>query len=157
MDFGNILPVIIVAIYIYSLFGKKKADGKETPVPEKSPLKIIFQTLAKQLKQYAETVKKNEERQMKHQPSPEKRVLPKTRTMITADKKKEIMPDLSLEADEILEEVLLDIPTGKIDKKKKMENRLRQSASPKNIRNAMAWSEILGPPVALKKNQRTNF
>jgi len=162
MEFQNIVPFIILVIYIFSLFGKKKTDWKDTSVPEKYSLKSIIQTIAKQIREHAEAVKKNEARQKRQQPDLEKRSQPKTEAVIDTGKKEEIALDLSAEnvtllhgTAKVMEKVLTDDSMRKEDQKIALdEGGFESSFSLKSLRNAVVWSEILGPPVALKEKHR---
>jgi hypothetical protein len=162
MEFQNIIPFIVLGIYILSLFGKRKAANKDTPGQEKSALKSIIQTIAKQLKDHAEATRRNEERKQRPEQEFVQRALPKTNAVIENDKDEEIEIDLPIEdhfaldeKDEILEEVLLDVPVTKIEGKENQEGILFQpSISVKNLQEAVVWSEILGPPVAFREDHR---
>jgi hypothetical protein len=149
-------------IYILSLFGKKKIDGKEASVPEKYSLKSIFQAIAKQLKEHAEAAQRNESRKKRQQPDFEKRSQPKTGVAIDTGKKEEITLELSAKnvtllhkTAEVMEKVLIDDSMQKEDQKIALdEGGFESSFSLKSLRNAVVWSEILGPPVALKEKHR---
>lgn len=162
MEFQNIVPFIILVIYIFSLFGKKKTDGKEASVPEKYSLKSIIQAIAKQLREHAEASKRNEARKKRQQPDLEKRSQPKTGAVIDTGKKEEIAIDLSAEnvtslheTAEVMEKVRIDASMRKDDQKSVLdEGGFESSFSLKSLRNAVVWSEILGPPVALKEIHR---
>ena len=68
MEFQNILPFIILGIYILSLVGKRKKAGKESPAQETSALKSIVQTIAKQWKEQVEAARSDGELQTRGQP-----------------------------------------------------------------------------------------
>ncbi len=162
MEFQNIVPFIVLVIYILSLFGKKKTDGKDASVPEKFSLKSIIQAIAKQLKEHAEAAQRNEARKTRQQPDLEKGAQPKTGAVIDTGKKEAIVLDLSAEnvtslhgTAKVMEKVLIDDSMRKDDQKIALdEGGFESSFSLKSLRNAVVWSEILGPPVALKEKHR---
>lgn len=160
MDFDKIFPVIIFIIFILSLFGKKKPDKKDTSVPEKSALNTIISTIAKQLKEHAESAGKNVERPKSEQQGPWQRFLPKTEVFKESRKEEAVEPPVEDHAapaskEEIVEDVLMDVPVEKFDRKEHKESVFFQPAiSVKNLQNAVVWSEILGPPLALREDHR---
>lgn len=156
MEFKDFFPFIILAVYILSLFGKKRKAEKDAPVQKKSSLKSIIQTIAERLKEHAETIKKDQERQNRQTPD-DLRSQPEMRTGMNTGSEKERNVVLSARDKKVgsAEKVLPDHPVPENDLRTEMTDSTElTSRSLQELRKAVVWSEILGSPVALRENHR---
>ncbi|MFH2064669.1 MAG: hypothetical protein ABIK15_05685 [Pseudomonadota bacterium] len=156
MEFKDFFPFIVLAVYILSLFGKKRKAEKDGPVQKKSSLKSIIQTIAERLKEHAETIKRDQGRQRRQTPDGE-RSQPEMRAGMTAGNEKERGAVFSATDRKTgtAEEVLPDHPVLENDPKTVLTDSTElTSISLQELRKAVVWSEILGSPVALRENNR---
>lgn len=151
MEFKDVIPFIVLLIYILSLFKRKKKQvGKDASIQEPSPLKSIIQTIVKQLKEHAEASRKDSEQQKRQQPADEKRSMPTTTDRFNTQKEDEVSP---VKKKAVVEEVLLEKPVLKINRQADMTDLSEPvPVSLQELRKAVVWSEILGSPVALREN-----
>ncbi|RJP78360.1 MAG: hypothetical protein C4522_13230 [Desulfobacteraceae bacterium] len=155
MEFKDFFPFIVLAVYILSLFGKKRKAEKDAPVQKKSSLKSIIQTIAERLKEHAETLKRDQERQRRQ--TPDERSQPEMTVGMTAgnEKKRSAVFPATDRKTGTAEEVLPDHPVPENDPKTVLTDSTGlTSVSLQELRKAVVWSEILGSPVALRENHR---
>lgn len=156
MEFQDFFPFIVLAVYILSLFGKKRKTEKDAPVQKKSSLKSIIQTISERLKEHSETIKKDQERQNRQTPDG-LRSQPEMRTGMTAGNEKKRSAVFSARDKKVViaEKILPDHPVPENDPKTVVTDSTElTSGSLQELRKAVVWSEILGSPVALRENHR---
>ncbi len=143
MDFENILPIIILVIYILSVFRKKKAPEKDKPAGKPSGAQKWLNNLVEQLSGEIEPA------------TPE----PGPAAPIVVWEKNEDM-DLQPPVPEppiIKEKVLKQaVPQkAKVPKKETPIPKKRQSIGAAlyrtKLQEKVVWAEILAPPIALRE------
>lgn len=161
MEFQDIIPLFIFMIWLFSLFGRKKKKANEGSSPQKpSPLKSLLQTIARQLKEQAEAARKEQERKKRQLPDDagQQRAMPtgssvsekkNTIDIALTQEEKQVLEDAASIAEEIqtADPVLQSGHQAGIDPQP-----AASSASLRQLRNAVVWSEILGDPVALRRD-----
>lgn len=160
MEFQDVIPFFIFMIWLFSLFGKKRKKAETGSSPQKpSPLKSIIRNIARQIKEQAEAARREQERTTRQTPGGDRSGLQ--------------APDLSVaETGSPIDIALTDTETRLPDetastgKDRKEADPVRQnghsevfrqpsngtSSSKRQLRNAVVWSEILGEPVALRRD-----
>ncbi len=146
MDFENILPIIILVIYILSVFRKKKAPEKDKPVGKPSGAQKWLNNLVEQLSGEIEPA------------TPE----PGPAAPIVVWEKNEDM-DLQPPAPKppiIKEKILKQAVPKKVEAPKeekpitstpKKRQSIRAALYRTKLQEKVVWAEILAPPIALRE------
>ncbi len=178
MDFENIIPVIIFIIFVVSQVFKVLTAKKPGPAAQKKAkkpgLKDLFGDIASQIKQEIEAANTRAEAESRPQPPPPSRPsgwdqlmpqksesspehTPKTPPVkpvrvVQKEKRAKKQPPIS-------ESKTID--TKRKEKPAPAQPTVTQKSLPKkhsgsvhqNLRNAIIWSEILAPPLALRHDR----
>jgi hypothetical protein len=157
MDIENILPFIILGIYLLSLFGKKKKPQKEASAKETYSLKNIIQGIAKQLKEKVDAAARGLEQFDQEHTKSMKIEDPEVKTpeVLWGKKRMDVSPlgTLPDEEKEAGIEEVLSVESEESDVVKKVKIQTHTARLPVNLQRAVIWYEILAPPVALRDDR----
>ncbi len=142
MDFDNILPIIILVIYILSIFRKKKAPENDKPAEKPSGAQKWLENIIGQLGGEIESTKP------KPGPAPPTVVWEKNEDM---DLPPPVPEPPIIKEKELKQAVPEKKEAPKEEKHIKKRQPMGAALSRTKLQEKIVWAEILAPPIALRE------